>query len=418
MLPSGFTTCCASPSSRKDTLNAFSWGCLGPKPAFWIDSFKERHAQGTLHSQNPSKTMSKNIVILSGDHVGPEVTAEAIKVLEAITQARPNVKFNFDHKLVGGAAIDATGNPLPDETLEASKKADAVLLGAVGGPKWGTGAVRPEQGLLKIRKELNLYANLRPCNFMSDKLLELSPLKSEVVKGTNFTVVRELVGGIYFGTRKEDEGNGEAWDTEKYTVDEVKRITRMAAFLALQSNPPLPVWSLDKANVLASSRLWRKTVTETIEKEFPQLTLNHQLIDSAAMILVQNPSKMNGVIVTSNMFGDIISDEASVIPGSLGLLPSASLSSLPDENTAFGLYEPCHGSAPDLPPNKVNPIATILSAAMMLRLSLNLKEEADAVEKAVSKVVDNGIVTADLKGSSSTSEVGDAIAAEVQELLK
>lgn len=361
--------------------------------------------------------MSKNIVVLPGDHVGQEITEEAIKVLKAISEVRPNAKFNFQHHLIGGAAIDATGVPLPDEALEASKKADAVLLGAVGGPKWGTGAVRPEQGLLKIRKELQLYANLRPCNFASDSLLDLSPLKAQYAKGTDFVVVRELVGGIYFGERKEDEGDGVAWDSEKYSVPEVQRITRMAAFLALQHEPPLPIWSLDKANVLASSRLWRKTVEQTIKDEFPTLKVNHQLIDSAAMILVKNPTQLNGIIITSNMFGDIISDEASVIPGSLGLLPSASLASLPDTNTAFGLYEPCHGSAPDLPKGKVNPIATILSAAMMLKLSLNMVEEGVAIEKAVKKVLDDGVRTADLGGSNSTTEVGDAVAQAVKEIL-
>jgi 3-isopropylmalate dehydrogenase len=359
----------------------------------------------------------KTIVVLPGDHVGTEVTNEAIKVLKAIEEARPSIKFNFEHHLIGGAAIDATGVPLPDEALEASKKADAVLLGAVGGPKWGTGAVRPEQGLLKIRKELNLYANLRPCNFASESLLDLSPIKAEIVKGTDFTVVRELVGGIYFGERKEDDGSGVASDTETYSVPEVQRITRMAAFLALQHNPPLPIWSLDKANVLASSRLWRKTVTETIEKEFPQLSVQHQLIDSAAMILIKSPTQLNGIVITSNMFGDIISDEASVIPGSLGLLPSASLASLPDSNKAFGLYEPCHGSAPDLEANKVNPIATILSSALMLKLSLDLYEEGVALEKAVKEVLDSGIRTGDLKGTSSTTEVGDAVAAAVKRLL-
>ncbi|KAH3671198.1 hypothetical protein WICMUC_004715 [Wickerhamomyces mucosus] len=360
---------------------------------------------------------SKSIVVLPGDHVGTEVTNEAIKVLRAIEEVRPNIKLNFQQHLIGGAAIDATGVPLPDEALEASKKADAILLGAVGGPKWGTGAVRPEQGLLKIRKELNLYANLRPCNFVSESLLDLSPIKAEFARGTDFTVVRELVGGIYFGERKEDDGSGVASDTEQYSVPEVQRITRMAAFMALQHNPPLPIWSLDKANVLASSRLWRKTVTETIANEFPQLTVQHQLIDSAAMILIKAPRTLNGIVITSNMFGDIISDEASVIPGSLGLLPSASLASLPDTNKAFGLYEPCHGSAPDLPANKVNPIATILSAALMLKLSLDLFEEGVAVEKAVKDVLDAGIRTGDLGGSNSTTEVGDAIASAVKKIL-
>ncbi|CAI4940174.1 ANM_HP_G0119300.mRNA.1.CDS.1 [Saccharomyces cerevisiae] len=265
----------------------------------------------------------KKIVVLPGDHVGQEITAEAIKVLKAISDVRSNVKFDFENHLIGGAAIDATGVPLPDEALEASKKADAVLLGAVGGPKWGTGSVRPEQGLLKIRKELQLYANLRPCNFASDSLLDLSPIKPQFAKGTDFVVVRELVGGIYFGKRKEDDGDGVAWDSEQYTVPEVQRITRMAAFMALQHEPPLPIWSLDKANVLASSRLWRKTVEETIKNEFPTLKVQHQLIDSAAMILVKNPTHLNGIIITSNMFGDI-SRSLLLSQAPLGLLPSAS----------------------------------------------------------------------------------------------
>ncbi|KAG7663328.1 LEU2 [[Candida] subhashii] len=370
-----------------------------------------------------SETITKTITVLPGDHVGTEICNEAIKVLQTIEKHTPYQKIHFDfkHHLIGGAAIDATGVPLPDDSLAAAKESDAVLLGAVGGPKWGTGAIRPEQGLLKIRKELNLYANLRPCNFASDALLELSPLRPEVVKGTNMTIVRELVGGIYFGERQEQEESEDkqtAWDTEKYSVAEVSRITRMAAFMALQHNPPLPIWSLDKANVLASSRLWRKTVDKVISEEFPQLSVQHQLIDSAAMILIQNPTKLNGIVITSNMFGDIISDEASVIPGSLGLLPSASLASLPDTNSAFGLYEPCHGSAPDLPANKVNPIATILSVAMMLRLSLDCLKEAEALEEAVKQVLDSGIRTADLRGSNSTTEVGDAVAETVAKLLQ
>lgn len=367
--------------------------------------------------------VTKTITILPGDHVGAEICAEAIKVLKAIESSTPHqkIKFDFKHHLIGGAAIDATGSPLPDESLEAAKSSDAVLLGAVGGPKWGTGSVRPEQGLLKIRKELNLYANIRPCNFASESLLELSPLRSDIVRGTDITIVRELVGGIYFGERQEQEESSDsktAWDTEKYTVDEVTRITRMAAFMALQHEPPLPLWSLDKANVLASSRLWRRTVDDVISREFPQLKVQHQLIDSAAMILIQNPTKLNGIVITSNMFGDIISDEASVIPGSLGLLPSASLASLPDTNSAFGLYEPCHGSAPDLDENKVNPVATILSVEMMLRLSLDCLKEAAALKEAVQQVLDSGIRTADLKGSSTTKKVGDAIAETVTKILK
>lgn len=225
-----------------------------------------------------------------------------------------------------------------------------MILGAIGGPEWGTGKVRPEQGLLKLRKELNTFGNLRPCNFAASSLVEHSPLKAEVCKGVDFTIIRELTGGIYFGERKEDDGDGIAWDTEPYSRPEIERITRLAAYVALQSNPPQPVWSLDKANVLATSRLWRKVVTETMANEFPQLQIGHQLIDSAAMLMVKSPRSLNGVIVTSNLFGDIISDEASVIPGSLGLLPSASLTGIPDGKTKVnGIYEPIHGEFWSLP---------------------------------------------------------------------
>lgn len=242
-------------------------------------------------------------------------------------------------------SIDATGEPLTAEALEAAKAADAVLLGAIGGPKWGTGKVRPEQGILALRKQMGTYGNLRPCNFASESLVEISPLKAEVCRGTNFNIIRELTGGIYFGDRKEDDGDGYAWDMEPYSRAEVERITRLAAHLALQEDPPAPVWSLDKANVLATSRLWRKTVTEVMAKEFPQLKIGHHLIDSAAMLMVKNPRALNGVVVTSNLFGDIISDEASVIPGSIGLLPSASLSGVPDgKSRCNGIYEPIHGN--------------------------------------------------------------------------
>lgn len=242
------------------------------------------------------------------------------------------------------ASIDATGVPLTDEALTAAKDADAVLLGAIGGPKWGTGKVRPEQGILKLRKEMGTYGNLRPCFFASESLVDISPLKAEVCRGTNFNIVRELTGGIYFGDRIEDDGSGYAQDTEPYSRHEIERVTRLAAYLALAEDPPAPVWSLDKANVMATSRLWRKTVTEVMEKEFPKLKLGHHLIDSAAMLMVKNPRALNGVIVTSNLFGDIISDEASVIPGSLGLLPSASLTASPDgKGKCNGIYEPIHG---------------------------------------------------------------------------
>jgi len=233
---------------------------------------------------------------------------------------------------------------LTQKALAAAKSADAVLLGAIGGPKWGTGKVRPEQGILALRKEMGTFGNLRPCNFASEALVDVSPLKAEVCRGTDFNIIRELTGGIYFGERHEDNGDGTAWDTEPYSRPEIERITRLAAHLALQHDPPLPVWSLDKANVLATSRLWRRVVTEVMAKEYPQLKIGHHLIDSAAMLMVKNPRALNGIVVTSNLFGDIISDEASVIPGSIGLLPSASLSGIPDgKGKCNGIYEPIHG---------------------------------------------------------------------------
>lgn len=243
-------------------------------------------------------------------------------------------------------SINTHGTALTADALARAKAADAVLLGAVGGPEWGTGPVRPEQGLLLLRKELGTFGNLRPCNFAAESLVQFSPLKESVCRDVDFCIVRELTGGIYFGDRKEatPESPDDAWDVEPYSRAEIQRITRLAGMLCMQHDPPLPLWSLDKANVLATSRLWRKTVQQTVESEFPQLKLHHQLIDSAAMLMVKNPRSLNGVIVTSNLFGDIISDEASVIPGSLGLLPSASLAGIPDGKAKVnGIYEPIHG---------------------------------------------------------------------------
>ncbi|KAI1828317.1 hypothetical protein F4861DRAFT_528888 [Xylaria intraflava] len=342
---------------------------------------------------HPHTMASFNIVVFGGDHAGPEVVAEAVKVLKAVeSHSSSGVKFNLQDHLLGGCSIDAHGTPLTDAALEAAKAADAVLLGAIGGPKWGTGA----------------------------SLVEFSPLKAEVCRGTDMTIVRELTGGIYFGERKEDAGDGHALDTEPYSRAEIERITRLAAHLALARDPPSPVWSLDKANVLATSRLWRKVITEVMEKEFPQLQLRHQLIDSAAMILVKNPRGLNGVVVTSNLFGDIISDEASVIPGSIGLSPSASLGGIPDgKNRCNGIYEPIHGSAPDISGQGiVNPIGTILSVAMMCRYSLRLPKEATLIEKAVENVLDRGVRTKDLGGETGTTEMGDAVVAELVKLLK
>lgn len=278
--------------------------------------------------------------------------------------------------------------------------------------------MRPEQGILALRKELQTYGNLRPCSFASDALVDISPLKADVCRGTDFNIVRELTGGLYFGARKEENGDGVAWDTEIYSRAEIERVARLAAHLALAADPPLPVWSLDKANVLASSRLWRRVVSEVMANEFPQLKLGHQLIDSAAMLMVKNPRALNGIVVTSNLFGDIVSDEASVIPGSIGLLPSASLSGLPDGGPCNGIYEPIHGSAPDISgKGVVNPVGTILSVAMMLRYSLGLPAEARAVETAVRRVIEKGVRTRDIGGQNGTAEVGDAVAQEVGKVL-
>ena len=289
--------------------------------------------------------------------------------------------------------------------------------------KWGTGPVRPEQGILALRKAMNTYGNLRPCSFASPTLTKLSPLKEEVCKGVSFTMVRELTGGIYFGERREatESSPNDALDTEIYSKAEIERITRLAAFMAMKSDPPQKIWSLDKANVLATSRLWRKTVTEVLDKEFEgKIPYEHQLVDSAAMIMVKDPRKLNGVIVTSNLFGDILSDEASVIPGSLGLLPSASLNSNPNgKSKCNGIYEPIHGSAPDIAGQGiVNPVATILSVAMMLQYSFNLPDEARAVEEAVKRAIESDVSTADIGGSAKTKEVGDKVVEELENLLK
>ncbi|KAI0180188.1 Isocitrate/isopropylmalate dehydrogenase-domain-containing protein [Hypoxylon sp. FL1284] len=379
---------------------------------------------GSSNVGDAASELRKLVEIFGGDHCGPEVVAEAVKVIKAVESSSPSAgKFNLQEHLLGGCSINAHGTPLTDEALKAAQAADAVLLGAIGGPEWGTGAVRPEQGILRLRKEMQTYGNLRPCFFPSDSLVEFSPLKADVCRGTNFTVVRELTGGIYFGERKEADlaaGDEVAWDTELYSRAEIQRITRLAAHLALASDPPAPVWSLDKANVLATSRLWRKVVTETMAAEFPQLKIQHQLIDSAAMIMVKNPRGLNGIVVTSNLFGDIVSDEASVIPGSIGLSPSASLSGIPDgKSKCNGIYEPIHGSAPDISGKGiVNPIGTILSVAMMFRYSFALPKEADAIEAAVKNVIDNGVRTKDMGGSAGTKEVGEAVVAELSKILK
>ncbi|KAG8936533.1 3-isopropylmalate dehydrogenase [Tulasnella sp. 419] len=372
-----------------------------------------------------------NVVVLGGDGIGPEVVEQALRVLEVVSSSNRDVKIQVEKHDFGGIAIDNHGDPLPESTLAACKAADAILMGSVGGPKWGHVANGPEKGLLRLRKSLGLYANIRPSSFASESLLSASPLKPDIARGTNYIVVRELIGGLYFGKRQEATSttshgeDGVAWDTMIYSVPEIQRITRVAAQIALAANPPLPIHSIDKANVLASSRLWRKVVTETIQNEYPNLSLDHQLVDSAAMIMVANPRKLNGVILTENMFGDILSDESSVIPGSLGLLPSASLAGFPSATeSAAGLYEPIHGSAPDIAGQGIaNPIGTILSLAMLLRYSLRLENEAQAVEAAVRKVLDTddiggfGYRTKDLGGDRGTKEIGDKIVEVLKGIL-
>ncbi|TPX61198.1 3-isopropylmalate dehydrogenase [Powellomyces hirtus] len=358
---------------------------------------------------------TSTIVLLPGDGIGPEIVAEARKVLDKVVAVR-KLNIQFKEELIGGSAIDKTGSPLPDQTLDACKAAAGVLLGAVGGPQWPKKPTaetpnppRPEQGLLKLRKELDLFANIRPCVFPGSSLLDLSPLKEHIVKGCDITFVRELTGGIYFGKRGEEDQSGVAWDTMEYSVAEVQRITRIAANLAMLHDPPLPITSIDKENVLATSRLWRRVVTETLQKEFPKIKLSHNLVDSAAMLLVKNPRALNGVVLTENMFGDILSDEASVIPGSLGLLPSASLSGWGDKKV--GVYEPIHGSAPDIAGQGIaNPVGTILSVALLFRYSLGLDKEALAIERAVEHVLDTQrLRTKDLGGETSTTQMGDAV---------
>ena len=353
--------------------------------------------------------MEYNIAVIRGDGIGPEVIAEATKVLDAIG-ARFGHTFNYNYVLAGGEAIDETGRCLPPETVATAKASDAVLLGAVGGPKWDTlpGDERPERALLGLRKELGLFANLRPA-MVFDELAEASPLKPELIDGgLDIVVVRELTGGIYFGEKgfKETEMGPAAYDVELYSEEEVRRIARVAFDMAMKRNKR--VTSIDKANVLESSRLWRRVVTE-VSAEYPEVELDHMYVDNGAMQLVRNPKHFD-VIVTSNIFGDILSDEASQITGSIGMLPSASLT-----NGNFGMYEPVHGSAPDIAgTGKANPLATILSAGMMLRYTLGLAEEADAIDSAVRKFLNAGYRTADIytpgTASLTTTETGDKVA--------
>ena len=344
--------------------------------------------------------------MLAGDGIGGEITAEAVRALERLAQ-RFGHAFQFEPAPIGGAAIDATGEALPDSTLALCRRADAVLLGAVGGPKWSDpdARVRPEQGLLQLRKALALFANLRPV-VPHPAVLDASPIKAHLLRGVDIMVVRELTGGIYFGDKQRTAT--EAYDVCRYSAAEIERVVRLAAQLARARRRKLT--SVDKANVLETSRLWRAVVERVLPAEFPDVSFEHVLVDAAAMHLLRRPRDFD-VIVTENMFGDILTDEASMLAGSLGLLPSASLGA-----DARGLYEPIHGSAPDIAGRGIaNPYATILSAAMLLRYSLKLEEEARWLEAAVSKAIESGALPADLAApgaaSVTTRAAGDAVLA-------
>lgn len=353
--------------------------------------------------------MNINLAVVKGDGIGPEIVTEAEKVLDRIGEMYGHT-FNYTDILAGGCAIDATGVPLPEESVEIAKKSDSVLLGAVGGPKWDTlpGDKRPEKALLGLRSQLGLFANIRPAK-MHKALADACPLKPEITEnGLDLVIVRELTGGLYFGERgrRNGEGGETAYDELKYSKEEIERIGRVGFELAMKRKRK-KVTSVDKANVIETSRLWRETMHKLAE-EYPEVEYEDMLVDNCAMQLVRNPGQFD-VIITENMFGDILSDEASMTTGSIGMLPSSSLGS-----TSLGMYEPIHGSAPDIAgKNIANPIATILSCAMMLRDSFNLSEESDCIENAVAEVLNSGYRTADIAKNGETvigtHEMGDII---------
>jgi 3-isopropylmalate dehydrogenase len=356
--------------------------------------------------------MEFNITLLPGDGIGPEVVFEAVRVLDVIAH-KCNHTFNYKERLMGGCSIDQYGESLTEETLADCQSADAILFGAVGGPKWDdpNAKDRPERGLLRLRKGLGVFANMRPVK-VHPALVDASPLKREKLSGVDILVLRELTGGLYFGQpkmREVKDGCERAIDTLEYYDYEIKRIVELAFDLA--KGRKKKVTSVDKANVLESSRLWRQVAT-LVGRDHPDVTLEHQLVDSAAMKLITGPASMD-VIVTENMFGDILTDEASVLAGSMGMLPSASLSEAGsglNVERRLGLYEPIHGSAPDIADQGIaNPIGTILSAALMLRYSLKLEEEAVAIETAVDETITNGARTADLGGKLTTRQMTDEI---------
>ena len=354
--------------------------------------------------------MNATIALLPGDGIGPEVIAEARRLLDAIA-VRFNHDFTLEEALIGGAAIDATGDPLPPATIALCERADAVLLGAVGGPKWSdpNAPVRPEQGLLKLRAALGVYANLRPVA-PHPVAAQHAPIKAELLERVDLLFVRELTGGAYFGEKGREQEGQVAYDVSRYSVAEVERVTRRAAQLARGRRRKIT--HVDKANVLETSRLWRSVVTRVLSEEFPDIAFEHVLVDAMTMHLLHRPASFD-VILTENLFGDILTDEASELAGSMGLLPSASIG-----DGTSGLYEPIHGSAPDIAGQGIaNPYATLLSVALLLRHSLGLEAEARAVENAVSNALDAGVLTRDLvaEGAVSTSQAGEYVAARVRE---
>ncbi|KAL2819105.1 Isopropylmalate dehydrogenase-like domain-containing protein [Aspergillus granulosus] len=360
------------------------------------------------------------ILVLPGDGIGPEVMGEAIKVLRTFNTT--SVQFDLQEELIGGISIDTHGQSVTQSVKDAAVAADAVLFAAVGGPKWDhirRGLDGPEGGLLQVRKAMDIYANLRPCSVdMPSREIarDFSPFRQEVIEGVDFVVVRENCGGAYFGRKVEQEDY--AMDEWGYSTAEIQRIARLSAELALRHDPPWPVISLDKANVLASSRLWRRVVEKTISEEYPQVKLIHQLADSASLIMATNPRVLNGVILADNTFGDMVSDQAGSLIGTLGVLPSASLDGLPrpgEDRKVHGLYEPTHGSAPTIAGKDIaNPTAMILCVALMFRYSFNMETEARQIEDAVRAVLDKGIRTSDLGGKSGTKEFGDAVVAALE----